>query len=63
VLGVCGASASAGALRSLLFGVAPRDVATYGAVAIGLFVVALLASWVPARRAARISPLVSMSQR
>jgi len=59
-LGLCGAAASTSALRNLLFGVAPRDIQTYVAVAIGLFFVALLACWLPARRAARVSPLESL---
>jgi len=48
------------ALSSLLYGVTPTDPATFVSVAITLAVVALLASLVPAWRAARIDPLVAL---
>lgn len=47
-------------LRAQLFEVAPTDAATYIVVAIGLLLVALIASWIPARRAARIDPLTAL---
>ena len=43
-------------LRSLLFGVAPSDPLTLGGSALMLVAIAALASWVPARRAARVDP-------
>jgi predicted permease len=43
-------------MESLLFGVQPIDVPTYAAVAVSLAAVAALASWLPARRAARVDP-------
>jgi putative ABC transport system permease protein len=46
-----------GVIERLLFGVTSRDAATYIAVAAGLFVIALLASYLPARRASRIDPI------
>jgi putative ABC transport system permease protein len=48
------------ALRSQLFEIAPTDTVTYAAVGAGLLAVALLASWIPARRAARIDPLTAL---
>src|SRR5690606_7471329 len=57
ILGLAGAVLTAGALRSMLFGVEPLDVATLGAVALLLLTVAAAASLVPARRAARIDSL------
>ncbi len=47
-------------LSSLLFGVRPTDPLTYTAVAIILTGVALLASYVPARRAAEVDPIVAL---
>jgi ABC-type antimicrobial peptide transport system permease subunit len=44
-------------LRGLLFGVEPADLPTYAVVAVGLGAVALLASVVPALRAARVDPM------
>jgi putative ABC transport system permease protein len=52
IAGLLGAAAGARVLQALLFGVAWNDVATYAAAALGLFCVAMLASWIPARRAA-----------
>ena len=45
-----------GLLTSLLFGVAPGDRATLGAVAAFVTGLAVIAAWLPARRAARIDP-------
>jgi ABC-type antimicrobial peptide transport system permease subunit len=47
-------------LSGLLFGVRPIDPATYAAVAAGLMAVALFATYLPARRAARVDPLVAL---
>jgi ABC-type antimicrobial peptide transport system permease subunit len=47
-------------LAGILFGVTPTDPLTYVAVVAVMFVVALLASWVPARRASRIDPLTAL---
>jgi putative ABC transport system permease protein len=64
VLGVaCGLAVAAVGTRlisSLLYDVAPVDWPTYASVAAGLLAVATLASWLPARRAARIDPVRSM---
>ena len=58
--GSAGAYAVSRVLQSLLFGVGARDPFTFGAVAALLGGVALLASWLPARRAARVDPLAAM---
>ena len=54
------AVAASGTLRTVLFGVQPTDIATYAAVAAGLFAIALIASYLPARRAARIDPIAAL---
>jgi len=59
-IGLAGAIVATRALRSLLFGVSPTDPVTLGAVSAALIVVAVVAGWLPARRAARISPLEAM---
>jgi putative ABC transport system permease protein len=59
-LGVAAALALSRVLRSLLFGIGATDPATYAGVALLLALVAVLASWLPARRAARIDPTVAM---
>ncbi len=56
-IGVPCALAGARLLRSLLFGVRAADGLTLAGVAITLAVVALAASWLPARRAARLDPI------
>jgi putative ABC transport system permease protein len=64
VLGiVCGLAASMALSRflsTLLFEVRPTDPATYGLAALGLSAVALLATYVPARRATRIDPMAAL---
>ena len=54
VAGMAGGAALASALRALLYGVAPLDPAVMAGVAALLLTVALIANYVPARRAARI---------
>lgn len=56
-IGVPAALASTRALEGILFGTSPTDPAVFAAVTGTLAVVASLASWLPARRAARVDPL------
>ncbi|HWM94889.1 MAG TPA: ABC transporter permease [Thermoanaerobaculia bacterium] len=57
VLGLAGAFAATRAMRALLYEVSPTDPATFAAVPVLLAAVALLASYLPARRAAGVEPL------
>ncbi|HWA84859.1 MAG TPA: ABC transporter permease [Opitutus sp.] len=59
-IGIAGAIAVAQLIASLLFGVTGRDPFTLAAVAAALGLVALLACLLPARRAARVDPLVAL---
>jgi ABC-type antimicrobial peptide transport system permease subunit len=47
-------------LRSILFGLGPNDPLTFAAALCGMFVVALLASYIPARRATKVDPMVAL---
>ena len=47
-------------LRSLLFDVAPTDAMTFATVPVGLLLVALIACFIPARRATQVDPLVAL---
>jgi putative ABC transport system permease protein len=58
--GLAGALALAGVIRSMLYGVGARDPLTLAATALLLVLVALLACWIPARRAARVDPIVAL---
>jgi predicted permease len=59
-LGLVGAALLSRSMTSLLFNVRPTDPAVYAAVSVVLIGVALLASYLPARRAARIDPLIAL---
>jgi len=59
-LGLAVSAALSGALRALLFGVEPLDASTYAAVTLIVSLVVIGASYLPARRAARIDPLLTL---
>jgi putative ABC transport system permease protein len=59
-LGLAGSVALTRVIRSLLYGITSTDITTFVAVTLLLMGVAVLASYLPARRAAKISPLLAL---
>jgi len=59
-LGLLAALGVTRALSAMLFEVAPRDAVTFAGTALLLIAVALLATWVPARRATKVDPMVAL---
>ena len=60
ILGMAGALAVTHVLSGLLFGIGPRDPLTFILVPALLFLVALVACWIPARRALRVEPVLAL---
>jgi predicted permease len=60
VIGAAMALASSRVLVGLLFGIGPRDPLTLAGVAVSLMTVAVVACWVPARRALRVDPATAL---
>jgi len=58
--GIAAALALTGLMRGLLYGVEARDPATIAGVALLLGAIALVASWLPARRASRVDPRTAL---
>jgi putative ABC transport system permease protein len=59
-IGLAGALGLSRVMASFLFEVTPTDAMTYAIVSVGLLAVALLACYIPARRATKVDPLVAL---
>jgi len=59
-LGLAGALLLARLVQHLLYGVRPEDPAVLGGVALALIAAALIATYIPARRATRVNPIDSL---
>jgi ABC-type antimicrobial peptide transport system permease subunit len=59
-LGIAGAFFGGGVISGLLFGVAPHDTTTLVGVAFIMAAIGIVACWIPALRAARIDPAITM---
>jgi putative ABC transport system permease protein len=62
VLGVAGATAAAHVLRKTVEGMQPADPATFAVTLFVLTIAALVASFLPARRASRVDPMTVLRQ-
>jgi putative ABC transport system permease protein len=60
MVGLPVALAASGVLRAILFGISSRDVTAFAGVTMALLIIALGASLLPARRAAKIDPIVAL---
>jgi ABC-type antimicrobial peptide transport system permease subunit len=60
VLGLAGALALSRLMRNLLFGVNSTDAVTFVSISVILTAIALVASYIPAHRAAQVDPVVSL---
>jgi putative ABC transport system permease protein len=59
-LGLAGSLGLTRLISSLLFGVSATDIGTFGAVSTLLLMIALVACWLPARRASSVDPMVAL---
>ena len=59
-IGLAGAFALIRVLKNMLFAITPTDFTTFVAVSVLLVTIALLATYIPARRAMRVDPMVAL---
>ena len=59
-LGLIAAAAGSRSIESMLFGITPLDPAAFAAVAAGFAIIAALASYLPARQATQVDPIVAL---
>ena len=62
VAGLVFSASTASLMASLLYGVRPHDPAVFVIVPLLLFAIALLASYLPARRATKVNPIVALRE-
>ncbi len=60
LIGVPISIAASQVVKSMLFGLSTKDPATYGAVALLIAIAGLMACWIPARRAAKVNPMIAL---
>jgi predicted permease len=60
VIGLVGAFASTSAVQAVLFGIEAADIVTFLQVVLAVILTAMFASWIPARRATTIDPMVAL---
>jgi putative ABC transport system permease protein len=60
VIGLTGAAVATRVLRTMLYGIAPTDPLTFALAALTLMLVAVFATYLPARRAAKVDPMVAL---
>jgi ABC-type antimicrobial peptide transport system permease subunit len=61
-IGLLAALLSTRVLRTLLYEVAPSDPVTYALIAFGLGAIAIVAAYLPARRATRVDPMIALRE-
>ena len=59
-IGLSIAAAIAGPLQIIMFEIQPRDPLVFGSIALMILLVGIAASWVPAKRATRVDPIVAL---